>query len=741
MPATGVDETMTTPQITALPPAPTPQDSPEAFNDKAFRVLAAQEAFVEEANELAEFVNQKTSDAAAASVSAGQAAQSAEVARDDAIAAKNVVVGVASQFGDVGSAIAFAEDAAQRSFTQAQVATNASQVAELARDAATVAKNAAVAAEQSIDSRAEQITTDATLAAVGAVTTQVESARDVAVAAKDGAELARDAAIAAAGPLYATEAEGRAAVADGESFNVQGVGDVAAYQYRRNSAAVSTLLSVYPASRAVDRAAAIPSHNDLLRGTGNYETQPSDDITPIVTDEVGNVGIGIRRSGKLFADLDLGDAQMFAQTLADDYSLVICDELGYVCAAWDTAGAMVYPKLSAVGAGQWVAALTHLIIRGQSLSLGYNSQEVITTTDSWRSRKLAADVRSSAFTGLQPLVETINGMNAESPASGLAGHIKDALLGRFTRLNPLEADPSVIVSIHGVAGASITSLNAGTASFTAAGNAMTAAKEYAELEGLEYTFGGMIWIQGEADERDRMPAATYKNHLMQLYADHKAQAQAALGKPVRFPFLTYQTNHRYQHNTPIVALAQRDSARENRDIFLATPIYMLDVTDHVHLTAHSSRWLGEQLGKVWKRIVVDGEEWKPLQINSARAKDAATVVVRFDVPRPPLAWDTEVVTDPGNKGFEVADVSGAVPITSVEITGTDEVTIKLGRALSTSPVVRTAYTSYGSNAGRLTGARCLLRDSDSEVSAFTDATGKPYPLYNWCITDEKTIEV
>lgn len=272
MPVTGVDETMTTPQITALPPAPTPQDSPEAFNDKAFRVLAAQEAFVEEANELAEFVNQKTSDAAAASVSAGQAAQSAEGARDDAIAAKNVVVGVASQFGDVGSAIAFAEDAAQRSFTQAQVAANASQVAELARDAATVAKNAAVAAEQSIDSRAEQITTDATLAAVGAVTTQVESARDVAVAAKDGAELARDAAIAAAGPLYATEAEGRAAVADGETFKVVGTGGAAAAIYRRVSATASTLLLEMPSVDGVKNMS-MPQRGIISSGALNAYTE------------------------------------------------------------------------------------------------------------------------------------------------------------------------------------------------------------------------------------------------------------------------------------------------------------------------------------------------------------------------------------------------------------------------------------------------------------------------------------
>lgn len=114
---------------------------------------------------------------------------------------------------------------------------------EMSAPIAVNAAEAAIAAEQSIAARTAQITTDATLAAVGAVTTQVESARDVAVAAKDGAELARDAAIAAAGPLYATIEEGRAAVADGETFAVQGSGLVAASIYRRINAATSVLIS------------------------------------------------------------------------------------------------------------------------------------------------------------------------------------------------------------------------------------------------------------------------------------------------------------------------------------------------------------------------------------------------------------------------------------------------------------------------------------------------------------------
>ena len=139
---------------------------------------------------------------------------------------------------------------------------------EMSAPIAVNAAEAAIAAEQSIAARTAQITTDATLAAVGAVTTQVESARDVAVAAKDGAELARDAAIAAAGPLYATEAEGRAAVADGESFNVQGVGEVAVYTYRRTNASSSVLLSTLPASAAVVRVSNEVRQYKVIQGNG-----------------------------------------------------------------------------------------------------------------------------------------------------------------------------------------------------------------------------------------------------------------------------------------------------------------------------------------------------------------------------------------------------------------------------------------------------------------------------------------
>ena len=71
------------------------------------------------------------------------------------------------------------------------------------------------------------------------------AAKTVAESAKIAAESARDAAIIGAG-VYTTEAAGRAAVADGVAFKVQGSGDVAAYEYRRINSGESALIATYP---------------------------------------------------------------------------------------------------------------------------------------------------------------------------------------------------------------------------------------------------------------------------------------------------------------------------------------------------------------------------------------------------------------------------------------------------------------------------------------------------------------
>ena len=64
-------------------------------------------------------------------------------------------------------------------------------------------------------------------------------------------ESARDAALIQAG-VYVDEPTGRAAVADGVAFKVQGSGDVAAYEYRRTNSSVSVLIATYPSKSYID---------------------------------------------------------------------------------------------------------------------------------------------------------------------------------------------------------------------------------------------------------------------------------------------------------------------------------------------------------------------------------------------------------------------------------------------------------------------------------------------------------
>ncbi len=76
------------------------------------------------------------------------------------------------------------------------------------------------------------------------------SEKTAAIAAKVAAEAARDASLIQAG-VYVDEPTGRAAVADGEFFKVQGTGDVAAHEYRRvNALTVSTWITSYPSLAA-----------------------------------------------------------------------------------------------------------------------------------------------------------------------------------------------------------------------------------------------------------------------------------------------------------------------------------------------------------------------------------------------------------------------------------------------------------------------------------------------------------
>lgn len=109
-----------------------------------------------------------------------------------------------------------------------------------------------------------------------------------ALTARDEAVLARDAAIAAAGPLYATIEEGRAAVADGETFAVQGeiAGAIAARFYRRVSDLQSVLIAEIPSSAAIKNESTARQKSNKQFRFARFRGF-SDDVQLAVVDKVG----------------------------------------------------------------------------------------------------------------------------------------------------------------------------------------------------------------------------------------------------------------------------------------------------------------------------------------------------------------------------------------------------------------------------------------------------------------------
>lgn len=198
---------------------------------------------------------QKAQQAQAAATAAVSASSAAAGARDAALQAK------ADTQAALDGAVAEINAAAISGVNQIAaeradiIATGEAKKAEIGALSAgsmvdiTNARDAALAAKDVSVTKAAEATLGASTATAqaGIATNQA----GLATNAKTSAESARDAALIQAG-VYATESAGRAAVADGVAFKVQGSGDVAAYEYRRTNSTTSVLIATYPSKAAYD---------------------------------------------------------------------------------------------------------------------------------------------------------------------------------------------------------------------------------------------------------------------------------------------------------------------------------------------------------------------------------------------------------------------------------------------------------------------------------------------------------
>lgn len=255
----------------------------------------------------------------------------------------------------------------------------------------------------------------------------------------------------------------------------------------------------------------------------------------------------------------------------------------------------------------------------------------------------------------------------------------------------------------------------------------------------------LVWMQGETNYSGGdvsfpadMTRAGYKAKLLALKDQMNASVAFYLGIAGRPPvMLTYQTGASWTVDTNRLAIgmAQWDASLERSDIAMVGPIY--PVTDKGgHLDANGTRWFGQQIGKVFQKVVDAGEDWEPLSPKWVDVRNN-TIYVGYHVPEPPLAFDLPYVVNAAtnfvNKGFRVTDGDGDIGIVGVRILGACIVAIDLARPPAAAPLVWYAGGANYNGHGCLRDSDPTIADSDFVGTSVPALAAKPYPLQNWSI--------
>jgi len=261
-------------------------------------------------------------------------------------------------------------------------------------------------------------------------------------------------------------------------------------------------------------------------------------------------------------------------------------------------------------------------------------------------------------------------------------------------------------------------------------------------------------IHGEADGG----SVTYQSNIRQWQADYQADLNAALGTSNIIPMFHSQINGcnaatslgGLNSFTNLSSILMYKEAKLNPYLTkLVMPKYCVDHNnvDGVHLTGIGHMQTAEYyLHAIYQDIYL-GIPWKPLWPEVVN-RVGSTINITFNVPSGVLAFDTTIVSDPGNYGFEFYPGTGgnSPTITGVTITGINTVQITLSATPTGSGCeVRYAYTAtnvglipggggttYGAGPNN-GGARGNLRNTIPAPSNFG------YTNYHWCVQFSESV--
>lgn len=384
---------------------------------------------------------------------------------------------------------------------------------------------------------------------------------------------------------------------------------------------------------------------------------------------------------------------------------------------------------------------------GQSNTPGYISTPALTLTAPYPGQALmfaggAGPIAEypAVFGGSGTLTDlhedTSGAFKGESIASSMASAVLDHELTNRPKLK-------VVACGSGYPGAAYTAIMKGTGPYNDIIAQVGRAKALGDIEiaagrGGQATKGAIVRAQilmhGETDWNN----ASYDTNLATLQSDFETDVKAATGQVEPVPMIiTQMAALRFFAAPPDASatvkspLLQLAASIANPKIFLAGPTYQFMTVDYAHWTNTSKRLAGEMFEKAIRKVVHEGRDWVPLSpkpfsqwtVNVA----AGTILIPMNVPVGPLVFDTTLVSDPGNKGFNYTDSLGRT-ITNVQITGanSDQILVTLSGSLGTSAFLDHAYSNgYSAVNPGITATGSISGTSLSLTAGGTPFQGMP----------------
>ena len=279
-------------------------------------------------------------------------------------------------------------------------------------------------------------------------------------------------------------------------------------------------------------------------------------------------------------------------------------------------------------------------------------------------------------------------------------------------------DTLICIFPGGQGATAIAHLSKGTPPYNKFMEDIETAYNTAKENGWDFVLPAVCWMQGESDIAD-YPDTNYRQLLIRIWQDMDEDIRRITHQQDTIQFICYQPNSltrapqfkadNYWCQETAVPQTFTDLLQAHPYFWASGPTYPYAcVGEKIHIDAAGQQQVGMLAARSVLDILRQGDRQRGL-IPLSTTVDRQDVVIRFNVPVPPLTIDTVQVTKADHYGFSVIDQQGRDIVQDVLVTG-DSIRIHC----AASPIgckARYAVNGEYMKSGHLHGPRGNIRDA------------------------------